>query len=169
MMRHLLLYLLPLAMLFALGCSNRSNNPTTDQKPAFSLQRAAQKDSPERVAKDDPASTRVALDQLGSGPIESVELNTLDPQWAEQGRQMFEQKCHACHRADRKFIGPSLAGVLQRRNPVWVMNMILNPDQMVQKDPLAQELFMEFNGSPMTNLNLTEDQARTILEYFRTL
>ena len=49
------------------------------------------------------------------------------------------------------------------------MNMILNPDQMVQKDPLAHELFMEFNGSPMTNLNLTEDQARTILEYFRTL
>ena len=169
MKRHLLLYLLPLMAMFTTGCSNRSNDTTTDQKPAFSLQRAAQKDKTESVVQADPASARIVLDQLGTGPIKSVELQTVDPEWAEQGRQLFEQKCHACHRADRKFIGPSLAGVLQRRNPVWVMNMILNPDQMVQKDPLAQELFMEFNGSPMTNLNLTNDQARTILEYFRTL
>ena len=169
MIRRHLLFVLPLVMLFAMGCSNRSNDTTTDQKPAFSLQRAAQKDKTESVVQADPASTRIALDQLGTGPIKSVELQTVDPEWAEQGRQLFEQKCHACHRADRKFIGPSLSGVLQRRNPVWVMNMILNPDQMVQKDPLAQELFMEFNGSPMTNLNLTNDQARTILEYFRTL
>lgn len=169
MMRYLLLYLLPLMAMISTGCGSRSSDTTTEEKPAFSLERAAQKDKTESVEKADPASKRIVLDQLGTGPVQSVELHSLDPQWAEQGRQLFEQKCHACHRADRQFIGPSLSGVLQRRNPVWVMNMILNPDQMVQKDPLAQELFMEFNGSPMTDLNLTSDQARTILEYFRTL
>jgi hypothetical protein len=49
------------------------------------------------------------------------------------------------------------------------MNMILNPDQMVKEDPLAKDLLLEFNGSPMANQGLTEEQARAVLEYFRTL
>ena len=60
-------------------------------------------------------------------------------------------------------------GILDRRSPEWVMNMILNPDVMVQEDPLARDLLMEFNGSPMANQNLSEEEARAILEYFRTL
>jgi cytochrome c len=28
---------------------------------------------------------------------------------------------------------------------------------------------MESNGSPMANQNLTEEEARSVLEYFRTL
>ena len=75
----------------------------------------------------------------------------------------------ACHRPDKKFIGPAPKGVLERRTPEWVMNMILNPEEMVQKDPLAKDLLVEFNGSPMANQNLTEEEARAVLEYFRTL
>ena len=58
---------------------------------------------------------------------------------------------------------------MQRRSPEWTMNMILNPEEMVKKDPLAKELLIKFNGSPMANQNLTEDEARQVLEYFRTL
>ncbi len=49
------------------------------------------------------------------------------------------------------------------------MNMILNPEEMVFKDPIAKKLLAEYNFAPMANQNLTEDQARKILEYFRTL
>jgi hypothetical protein len=49
------------------------------------------------------------------------------------------------------------------------MNMILDPEDMIQKDPLAKALLIEFNGSPMANQNLTEEEARQVLEYFRTL
>ena len=49
------------------------------------------------------------------------------------------------------------------------MNMILNPDVMVQEDPIAKKLLMENNGSPMANQNLTNEEARAVLEYFRTL
>ena len=52
---------------------------------------------------------------------------------------------------------------------LWVMNMILAPDKMVKEDPIAKKLLQEFNGSPMANQNLTEDEARAVLEYFRTL
>ena len=47
--------------------------------------------------------------------------------------------------------------------------MILNPEVMVKEDPVAKALLIEFNGSPMANQGLTEDEARKILEYFRTL
>jgi hypothetical protein len=49
------------------------------------------------------------------------------------------------------------------------MNMILNPEVMIKKDPIAKKLLDEFDGAPMANQNLTEDQARQVLEYFRTL
>ena len=47
------------------------------------------------------------------------------------------------------------------------MNMILNPREMEQKDPVAKKLLSEYN-IPMPELGLSEDQARTILEYLRT-
>jgi len=49
------------------------------------------------------------------------------------------------------------------------MNMILSPDKMIQSDPIAKQLLVEANLAPMANQNLTEEQARKILEYFRTL
>jgi hypothetical protein len=47
--------------------------------------------------------------------------------------------------------------------------MILNPDQMVKEDPIAKALLVEYNNIPMIGQGLTEEQARKILEYFRTL
>ena len=47
--------------------------------------------------------------------------------------------------------------------------MILDPEGMVKNDPLAKKLLMEFNGSPMANQSLTEEETRNVLEYFRTL
>lgn len=106
----------------------------------------------------------------GVGPIQDFTLpQTIDDALVASGKELFDAKCTACHRLDKKFIGPSPKGIVERRNPAWIMNMILNPEEMVQKDPLAKKLLMEYNGSPMANQSLTEDEARAILEYFRTL
>jgi len=106
----------------------------------------------------------------GIGPIKSLDLPAeIDQALATKGEEIYEGKCTACHKAEKKFIGPSPKGIFERRTAAWVMNMILNPDEMVQKDPMAKKLLMEFNGSPMANQNLTEDEARAVLEFFRTL
>ena len=68
----------------------------------------------------------------------------------------------------KRFVGPGLAGVTERRTPEWIMNMILNPEEMVEKNPIAKQLLAEYL-SPMANQNLTEKEARLILEYFRTV
>ena len=93
----------------------------------------------------------------------------IDAEMAATGEGIYNQMCLACHRIGQKFIGPAPNGVLERRSPEWVMNMILNPEGMVKEDPLAKDLLMEFNGSPMANQGLTQEQARAVLEYFRTL
>ena len=85
------------------------------------------------------------------------------------GKDVFDKMCTACHRVGKKFIGPAPDGIMDRRTPEWVMNMILDPEGMVKNDPLARELLIEFNGSPMANQSLSEEDARAVLEYFRTL
>jgi mono/diheme cytochrome c family protein len=77
--------------------------------------------------------------------------------------------CSACHKPTEKFIGPAPAGIMERRSPEWIMNMILNPEEMVKSDPIAKKLLADFNFAPMANQHLTEEQARKVLEYFRTI
>jgi mono/diheme cytochrome c family protein len=88
---------------------------------------------------------------------------------AAKGADVYQAKCTACHKVEKKFLGPSPMGIFKRRSPEWIMNMILNPDEMVQKDPDAKALLMEFNGSRLANQKHTEAEARSVLEYFRPL
>ncbi|MCA6074395.1 c-type cytochrome [Fulvivirga sedimenti] len=116
------------------------------------------------------ASEQIDLSNKGVGPVESVVINAeIDMDLAAEGEKIYNQMCTACHKIGQTFIGPPPNGILDRRSPEWVMNMILAPELMVQEDPLARALLAEFNGSPMANQNLTEEQARAVLEYFRTL
>ncbi|MGB5170220.1 MAG: c-type cytochrome, partial [Eudoraea sp.] len=77
--------------------------------------------------------------------------------------------CTACHKLDKRFIGPSPKGIMERRSPEWIMNMILDPKLMTEQDRCAKDLLIEFNGAAMANQNLTVEETRSILEYFRTL
>jgi len=121
-------------------------------------------DKPSQVA-----NTSDPMKNKGVGPVTKVVLGDIDPAMVAEGEQLFKQMCSACHKPDEKLIGPAPRGILKRRSPEWIMNMILNPDKMVQQDPVAKQLLVEHNLAPMANQNLTEDQARKILEYFRTL
>lgn len=141
------------------------------KKDGFSVKRKAETEKKvETPASTEKASERVDLASKGVGPVKSIEIaETIDDTLVAEGKKVYDQMCLACHRIGKKFIGPAPDGILERRSPEWVMNMILNPEGMVKEDALAKELLIEFNGSPMANQGLTEDQARAVLEYFRTL
>ncbi len=109
------------------------------------------------------------MENIGIGPIDELEFDDeIDKELATAGEEVFNAKCTACHKINKRYIGPSPQGIYDRRNPAWVMNMILNPDEMTQKDPIAKALLAEY-ASPMANQNLTIDEARGVAEYFRTL
>lgn len=115
------------------------------------------------------ASETIDLKNKGIGPIESITLKEIDDALVKEGESIHKTMCAACHRTDKKFIGPPFKDILKRRTPEWVMNMTLNPIEMTQKDPLAKALFKEYGGSLMANQNLSEVQARAVLEYMRSL
>src|SRR5210317_839013 len=120
--------------------------------------------SEKEVAKEtvevDPAEDK------GIGPVKNVTLGEIDETMAAEGKEVFKVKCSACHKMSKRFVGPGLAGITERRTPEWIMNMILNPEEMVAKNPIAKKLLAEYLA-PMANQSLTEDEARQILEYFR--
>jgi hypothetical protein len=69
---------------------------------------------------------------------------------------------------DQRYVGPPLGQVLERRAPEFVMNMMLNPAEMVEKHPVVKQLLAEFM-TPMPNQQLTHEEARAVLEYLRTV
>jgi mono/diheme cytochrome c family protein len=124
----------------------------------------------EEVVVETPAVAEVdPMENVGIGPIDELEFDEeIDVDMAAAGKEVYDAKCTACHKAHKRYIGPSPTGIYERRNPAWVMNMILNPDEMVANDPIAKALLAEY-ASPMANQNLTVDEARSVVEYFRTL
>jgi len=130
----------------------------------------AKKEVKKTASASDTKTPMIDLNNKGVGPIKNIDLpDTIDEEMVVVGAELFKTKCTACHRANKKFIGPSPVGVLERRSAEWIMNMILDPEGMTKNDPIAKQLQIDFNGSPMANQSLTEKEARAILEYFRTL
>ena len=149
------------------GTTTEGTTPetTTSTTPATPAESAP-------VAPSNEGGANVDLSNKGIGPVKAVNpplAAAPDQALAEKGKELFKLNCTACHKPTKKFIGPAPKGILERRAPEWVMNMILNPEEMIANDPIAKQLLVEANGAPMANQHLTEEQARAILEYFRTI
>ncbi|MBK0402410.1 cytochrome c [Adhaeribacter sp. BT258] len=129
-------------------------------------QEQASSEEPTVELADDPGAP--AEDNgLGVGPVKSVDVSKFDAALAAKGKSVFEGKCSACHQlSDQKIVGPGLAGVTERRKPEWIMNMIINPVEMTQKDPQAKKLLAE-HLTQMTNQDISEPDARALLEFMR--
>lgn len=101
----------------------------------------------------------------GIGPVtEEISIGEIDMEKVEKGKELFKTKCSACHKIDSRYVGPQLGTVFEDRTPTYVMNMILNPEEMVKKHPQAKKLLAEFL-SPMPNQNLSPEEARAVVEF----
>ncbi|MEM8896088.1 MAG: cytochrome c [Bacteroidota bacterium] len=155
--------LLPLFGLFLIACGS-------SQSRIDRIKEQSKIESTAQAASDVPASARITLKDKGVGSIKDLPLpETIDQAMVDRGAAIFETNCSACHKIEKRFIGPSPKGIMTRRSPEWIMNMILDPQLMVEQDRCAKDMLIEFNGAAMANQNMTEEQARDILEYFRTL
>jgi mono/diheme cytochrome c family protein len=85
---------------------------------------------------------------------------------AERGADLFASRgCAACHSIGAGLrVGPDLAGILERREPEWVVAMITRPDSMLREDPVARELAAEY-GATMPRLGIGSDGAAALLAY----
>ena len=106
---------------------------------------------------------------VGVGPIKNISLDEIQLPLVNQGKMLYNSKCTMCHSIDQKLVGPALGDVTKRREPEWIMNMMLNPDGMVKENEAAKLLLKEYNNVPMINQHLSEKEARAILEYLRSI
>ena len=138
-----------------------------EKKKGFDYNRTKTEES-KTISKKE--STPIDLSNKGIGPIKSMRFDdSINEELVAQGATAFKQKCTACHKTNAKLIGPAMQGIYERRSPEWVINILLNPTEMLKKDPIARALLKEYNNIQMLNQNLSEEEARAIAEYLRTL
>jgi cytochrome c551/c552 len=85
---------------------------------------------------------------------------------AAMGEIIFSKKCLSCHSLDVNFKGPELGDVVKRRKAEWILNMIINPEEMISKDADAKYLFLT-HAVKMVLKNVSEDDAKAVLEYLK--
>jgi mono/diheme cytochrome c family protein len=146
-MKHLTL---PFLILIVAACGGQPEEPqATAKKPANDL-------------------TPFQLEH-GIGPVTSnPELTPISPELVANGAAIFNMKCVSCHVLGERFVGPDLRDVTERRSAAFIQNMILNPSDMVRKHPEGKKLLAEFM-TPMPYQNVTEEDARALLEYLRSV
>lgn len=153
-----------------MSCGGSDGADDSSSSSSSSSSTTTTEETASKSSSNVPASQRVDLENKGIGPIKNVELDEkIDRQMAVKGKEIYDTKCVACHSVDTKLIGPPQKGIMERRTPEWVMNMIMNPTEMLEKDPLAKDLLAEYNNTPMLDQNISEEEARALVEYFRTL
>ncbi|GGD51546.1 c-type cytochrome [Muriicola marianensis] len=147
---------------FALSCGEKKE----EKKEGFEMSRTKTATTTETASEGVP----VDMDNKGIGPITELTFpDEIDAEMAARGEAKYNAICTACHLPNQRMIGPALSGVYERRSPEWVMNMMLNPDVMLREDPIAMALLKEYNNAIMLNQNLTQEEARDLAEYLRTL
>lgn len=149
--------LLALGMATA-GCGEREHDEAKDDS------------GKKEQEKSEPAPGDLTAFQLehGIGPVtEKLEPGPIDKALVVAGQAVFDTKCSMCHKMDTTYVGPSLGEVTTRRTPAYILNMILNPQEMVERHPVAKQLLAE-RMTFMPNQQLSREDARAVLEYLRT-
>ena len=105
--------------------------------------------------------------EYGIGPVKELKLtNTIDERLVISGEKIFDSKCGMCHMMNQCKVGPLMQGVTKRRKPEYIMNMIINPVEMTNDNSTAADLKSKYEMQ-MPNQNITQEEARALLEYFR--
>jgi len=104
----------------------------------------------------------LAVYQSPSVDADLVPAAANSPAILEHGRQLFYSRyaCQSCHiadtKADKGYIGPTLAQVGSRLNPAWVYAWLRNPQALRP-------------GTTEPNQNMSEDDARALTAFLMSL
>lgn len=91
---------------------------------------------------------------------------------AQDGEAIFKGNCTACHKIDKKMIGPALKGSRE----AWaertgsdeaIIAWIKNSQGYIKEtgDPYAKNLLAEYNGTVMPPMALSTDEVVALLDY----
>ena len=105
-----------------------------------------------------------------------------DLQVPSMGENLFRTRCTVCHtigtgnartvgggesiETSQRRLGPDLMNVTHRRDRAWLARWLANPEQMLaEQDPLALDLYSEWDEMLMPNLRLNEIEVEALIDY----
>lgn len=85
----------------------------------------------------------------------------------QAGKKLFNANCAACHKLNKRAVGPALKGVSAKYDKEWLYSWIKNSTAMVKSgDAQAVAIYEEYNGSVMTSFpQLSNEDIDNILVY----
>jgi mono/diheme cytochrome c family protein len=96
------------------------------------------------------------------------DIATVDNSVAVQaGKKLFNANCAACHKLNKRAVGPALKGVSNKYDREWLYTWIKNSTAMVKSgDAQAVAIYEEYNGSVMTSFpQLSNEDIDNIIAY----
>lgn len=110
-------------------------------------------------SQDDPAA--------GDVPVEDSAAPGVDNGDVAAGESLFKANCAACHKMDKKAVGPALRGVADKFERGWLHKWIKNSQALIASgDAQAIKLFEENNKMIMTPFPaLSDTDIDNILAY----
>jgi mono/diheme cytochrome c family protein len=158
MKRYFLFLIASIVSILALECGSHPQQANSTPGP----------DSSVTKTKTDTVLVFIGMNSKGVGRFKDVQLaHPPDEAMVTKGKAIFQSKCFACHKLTTEmFVGPGWAGVTERRTPEWIMNWITNTKVMLDKD-LAAKTELVVCLIRMPNQDLTDEQARNVLEFMR--
>ena len=107
---------------------------------------------------------------LFSFSFNALAQDAVDEARQKEGRKLFKSLCASCHKLDKKFIGPALGGVEDRRDNEWLKAWIKdNAALRASGDQDAIDIFNEYKGSVMTAFPQLSDQQIDDILYYTTV
>ena len=85
----------------------------------------------------------------------------------QAGKKLFNANCAACHKINKRAVGPALKGVSAKYDKEWLYSWIKNSTAMVKSgDAQAVAIYEEYNGSVMTSFpQLSTTDIDNIIAY----
>lgn len=110
--------------------------------------------------------SRLAIHSLAFLLLFSLNLSAQEADVAN-GEKLFKSTCAACHKLDKKLLGPALKGITEKRDQDWLIAWIKDSPGMIKSgDKLAIQVFEENNKLPMVaNPQLSDQDIMDILAY----
>lgn len=145
----------------------------SDTKKTVETKTPTKKEVKVATPKKESTSTKIdltapTLDNQGIGKYKDVKVAAeIDDAKVAKGKEIYKTNCTACHKIKKRYIGPGLKGVTERRSAAWIMNMVTNAKEMLEKDPIAKALITEYHA-PMAQQNLSDEDVYALYEYLRT-
>ena len=93
--------------------------------------------------------------------------NFTNAQSFEAGEKVFKQNCAACHKMDKKVVGPALQNVVADQGAEWVYEWVKNNQALRESgDAHANEVYNEFNQGVMPAYEwLGDESLNDVVQY----